>query len=294
MDIPPLSASVESSLLRLGKTVLNLEARSHVMGILNVTPDSFADGGRYLSPDAAVEHGLRLADEGADIIDIGGESTRPRGGVYGDGASEVDVHQECARILPVIERLCRNTDVPISVDTWKASVAEAALRAGAVMVNDISGFHFDADMPGVVARAGAAAVLMHTPGKPWNMPGKTAYQDLLGDIAAYLAEGLRWGRQAGVAQMVVDPGFGFGKSSEENLRLLQNLGKFLQLGVPVLVGVSRKSFIGTILDLPVEDRLEGSLAAAVVAVVNGARIVRSHDVRATRRALAVADAILHA
>jgi len=148
-------------------------------------------------------------------------------------------------------------------------------------------------MPGVVARAGAAAVLMHTPGKPWNMPGKTAYQDLLG-ISRISGRGVAMGRQAGVAQMVVDPGFGFGKSSEENLRLLQNLGKFLQLGVPVLVGSREKSFIGTILDFPVEDRLEGSLAAAVVAVVNGARIVRSHDVRATRRALAVADAILHA
>ena len=276
----------------IGGREFDFNTRTFLMGVLNVTPDSFSDGGRFLSPEAAIERGLRMAEEGADILDVGGESTRPRGSTYGAGASAVSPDIEMARVVPVIEALAARTATPISVDTWKAPVAEAALRAGAVIVNDISGFHFDPALPAVVASAGATAILMHTPFPPWEMPDRVSYHDLMEEVQAYLRQGVGAAERAGVRQLLLDPGLGFGKSLGENYELLRRLGELRALGYPLLVGASRKSFIGKILDLPVEDRLEGSLAALAAAVIGGASVVRVHDVDASRRAAAVADAVL--
>lgn len=279
---------------RFGKREYDLTSRTHLMGVLNVTPDSFSDGGRYLDPDTAVAHALRMVDEGADIIDVGGESTRPRSTAYGEGAEPVDVTEELRRVLPVIERLARVSDVPISIDTYKAEVARRALEAGAVIVNDISGLRFDAEMADVIGQAGASVVIMHIKGTPKTMQLNPAYEDLFGEIKAYLAEGIDKARQAGIKQIIIDPGIGFGKQLEHNLRLISGLEQFRSLGYPLLVGASRKSFIGTVLNVPVHERVEGSLAAAVAAVLRGANILRVHDVRETKRAVAIADAIRRA
>jgi dihydropteroate synthase len=264
------------------------------MGILNVTPDSFSDGGRFLDPERAVEHALQMVAEGADFVDIGGESTRPKGGSYREGADVVDAKEECRRILPVIRHVAAQTDTPISVDTYKASVAREALQAGAVIVNDISGFHFDAEMPNAVAEAGASAVVMHIQGTPKTMQDNPSYVDLFGEIAAYLREGIERGERAGVRQLLVDPGIGFGKTLDHNLKILAGVGLFADLGYPILLGPSRKSFLGRILDLPVEDRLEGTLASITAAVLNGVHVVRVHDVKEVKRASLVADAIRRA
>lgn len=277
-----------------GTRTYDFSARSYVMGVLNVTPDSFSDGGKFLSPARAVDHALRMIGEGADFLDVGGESTRPKGGAYGEGADPIDTAEELRRILPVVEQLAGKTDVPVSVDTYKSEVARRALAAGAVLVNDISGFHFDPEMPGVVAEAGASAVLMHIRGTPKTMQQNPSYADLLGEISDYLRESIRMGESAGVRQMLVDPGLGFGKTVKHNYRLLASLSHFAGLGYPVLVGPSRKSFIGDALQLPVEERLEGTLAAVVAAVLYGASVVRVHDVKETVRAVRVADALKQA
>jgi dihydropteroate synthase len=261
------------------------------MGVLNVTPDSFSDGGRFASPERAVEHALRMADEGADFIDIGGESTRPKGKAYGEGGDPVGEEEELRRVLPVIEAIAARSQVPISIDTYRSRVAREALRAGASIVNDISGFHYDEAMPSVVAEAHAAVVLMHIKGTPKTMQQNPRYEDLWGEIRAYLQEGVDRGRAAGVRQMLVDPGIGFGKTAEQNLRLIAELEELRALGLPVLVGPSRKSFIGEILGLPVGERLEGTLAAVVAAVLHGAQVVRVHDVREAVRAARMADAL---
>lgn len=255
-----------------------------VMGILNVTPDSFADGGRFLDPDDAVRHGLALIDEGADCIDVGGESTRP-------GSDPVPAEEELRRILPVITALAARTRTPISVDTWKADVAARALEAGATIVNDISGLRFDPLMAETVARFGASAVLMHIRGTPRSMQEHPAYRDVVAEVLASLQQSAELAHQHGINAIAVDPGIGFGKTGEHNLEILGRLGEFRQLGYPVLVGVSRKSFIGNILNLPAGERLEGTLAAVAAAILHGADIVRVHDVRAVKRVAAVIDAI---
>ena len=277
--------------LRLGRVSLDYSVRTLIMGIVNVTPDSFSDGGRFCDAGEAVAHALRLVEDGADILDIGGESTRPRGSAYGEGAAPVSEAEELRRILPVIDRLEGSARVPISVDTTKAEVARRALEAGAAMVNDISGFHFDRRMPEVVAEAGAAAVIMHVKGTPQTMQQDPRYDDLFGEILQYLGEGLERGRQAGVQEMVVDPGLGFGKTVRDNYRLLAGLGRFRALGRPILIGPSRKSFLGAPLGLPVGERLEASLAALVAGILAGASIIRVHDVREARRAATIADAV---
>jgi dihydropteroate synthase len=259
-----------------------------------VTPDSFSDGGVYRDPDRAVQHGLAMVEEGADFIDVGGESTRPRGAVYGDGAKPVSAEEEADRVLPVIRELVRQTDIPISIDTYKAAVACEALAAGACIVNDISGFTLDPAMPAVVADARASAVVMHMRGTPQTMQRDTHYDDLFGEILNSLQTSLQKGRAAGITQLIVDPGIGFGKTNVDNLRLLAGADRFRELGVPVLVGPSRKGFIGDILGTAVNDRLEGTLAASVVCAGRGANILRVHDVRAVKRALLIADAIYHA
>jgi dihydropteroate synthase len=273
--------------LRVGGRLLPTSTRCLVMGIVNVTPDSFADGGRYLDPAAAVAHGLELAAEGADLLDVGGESTRP-------GAAYVEEAVELERVLPVVEGLAAATDVPISIDTRKAAVAGAALAAGATMVNDVSAGRDDPDLLGVAAEAGAAVVLMHMQGTPATMQDDPRYGDVLAEVEAFLQERCAAAEAAGVAReaLVVDPGIGFGKRDQHNYALLGGLARLTRLGHPVLVGTSRKGFIGRALDLPVGERLEGSAAAVVWAVERGARIVRVHDVAPMVRTVRMTEALL--
>lgn len=274
-----------TSVYRFGARQYDLTARTHIMGIVNVTPDSFSDGGRYIDADSAVRQALRLASEGADFLDIGGESSRP-------GSVSVSVDEELHRVIPVIKRLRREVDVPISIDTYKASVAEQALDAGAVIVNDISGFHFDERLPSVVARSQASVILMHIRGTPKTMQEDPRYANLIEEISEYLGEGIRRAEDAGIEQIIVDPGIGFGKRLDHNLEILRRLGEFEPLGYPLLVGPSRKAFIGAILNAPVDDRLEGSAAAVAVAIMHGANIVRVHDVREMKRVAMTVDAIV--
>jgi dihydropteroate synthase len=262
----------------------HLEDRVLVMGVVNVTPDSFSDGGRYLDPEAAAQHARQLRSEGADLLDLGAESTRP-------GAVPVPADEQWRRLAPVLEHL-RGIDACISVDTANAAVAERALDAGAHVVNDVSALG-DPAMAGVVGAAGAGLVLMHMRGTPADMQRAPSYQDAAGDVARLLASRLAMARAAGIPgeRVALDPGIGFGKTARHNLELLARLEAITALGRPVMVGVSRKSFIGNLLDLPVEQRLEGGLAAAAIAVFLGARIVRTHDVAATVRAARVAGAL---
>jgi dihydropteroate synthase len=259
------------------------------MGVLNVTPDSFYDGGRRLAPEQAIADGVKMAAAGADIIDVGGESTRP-------GARPVSEEEELKRVLPVIHGLRRAVSVPISIDTYKANVARAALDAGADIVNDISALRIDCAMAALVAKENVPVVLMHMQGTPQTMQTDPRYSDLLREVKDFLWARVRFAEESGIApeKIIVDPGIGFGKKIEHNLYLLNRLSELATLGYPLLVGASRKAFIGKILDVTPDERMEGSLAAAVVAVLAGADIIRAHDVRETRRAMDVADAIRHA
>jgi dihydropteroate synthase len=273
--------------LRVGGQLLPTSRRCLVMGVVNVTPDSFSDGGRYLDRRAAVAHGLALAAEGADLLDVGGESTRP-------GASPVAEAVELERVLPVVAELAAASDVPLSVDTRKAAVARAALAAGAAMVNDVSAGRDDPDLLGVVAEAGAALVLMHMQGTPATMQDAPAYDDVVAEVEAFLAERSAAAEAAGVGHdaLVVDPGIGFGKDDRHNYALLADLPRLTRLGHPLLVGTSRKGFIGRALDAPTDERLEGTAATVVWAVERGARIVRVHDVRPIVRTVRMTEALL--
>jgi dihydropteroate synthase len=255
------------------------------MGVLNVTPDSFSDGGYFLDSEAAVRHGQQMIRDGADIIDIGGESTRP-------GSEAVPAEEEIDRIVPVIAKLAKRTI--ISVDTTKAEVAEAALAAGADMVNDVSGLRFDPALAKLVAEKGVPLSLMHIKGKPRDMQNDPVYSDLMSEVISYLEEGLAIAQKAGILleKIIVDPGIGFGKTVEHNLEIMARLKELKGLGRPVLVGTSRKSVIGKVLDLPVEERLEGTAATVALAIANGADIVRVHDVRAMSRVARMTDAIV--
>lgn len=255
-----------------------------LMGVVNVTPDSFADGGRYLDPVAAIAHGKKLLAEGAHLLDVGGESTRP-------GAPPVPAEEEIARVVPVIAALA-GAGAAISVDTMKASVAEAALAAGAGMVNDVRGLA-DPALAEVVARAKVPVVLMHMRGLPADMQERAGYRDVVSEVRAELDEAVARARSAGIAEecIVLDPGLGFAKTAEHNLELLRRLGELRGLGRPLLVGPSRKSFIGRITGAPVEARLAGTLAAVAACVLAGVEIVRVHDVAAAREAALVAAAI---
>lgn len=266
-----------------------LPHRTRVMGIVNVTPDSFSDGGRYLEPSAAIDHGLRLVDEGADILDVGGESTRP-------GATAVTAEEELARILLVVETLAAKTDTPVSVDTMKASVARAALDAGARMLNDVSAGRADPAMFEVAASAGVPICLMHMLGEPRTMQDDPQYGDVVAEVRAFLLERGAAAEAAGIARehIFIDPGFGFGKTAAQNLAVLARLSEFADGPYDVLVGTSRKTFIGATLDLPVAERLEGTAATVALAIVGGARIVRVHDVAAMRRVADMTDAVIAA
>jgi len=270
-----------------------LPERTAVMGVVNVTPDSFSDGGKFFDPNAAIAHGLRLIEEGADLLDIGGESTRPGGGTYGAGMRPLDDEEEITRVLPVVRGLAGN-GVPISIDTRKLEVARAALDAGATVVNDISGLTHSPELARLCAERGASLCLMHAKGEFATMQAAPHYDDLVGEITKFLVEAAGRAEAAGVARerIAIDPGLGFGKSAAHNLELIQRLDAFSALGYPVLIGASRKSFIGAVTGIQAPgERVAGSLAAAVVAAVRGASIVRAHDVKATVEALRVADAI---
>jgi len=286
MASPAVAPSVSGirSFLECGARQVDL-SRTAVMGILNVTPDSFSDGGAWRETSAAVARGERLAAEGADIIDVGGESTRP-------GAAPVPVHLEIERVVPVIERLARLVDVPVSIDTSKPEVMQAAVAAGATLINDVQALR----APGAAALVAELAVpvcLMHMRGAPRTMQHNPVYTDVVGEVRAFLAERFEAAHAAGIPreQIVLDPGFGFGKTVAHNLALLRGLEDINALGCPVLVGLSRKSMIGALLDLPVTDRLHASVALALIAARNGAAIVRVHDVRATREALRTWEAV---
>ncbi len=273
---------------KTSKRLLSLQ-RPLIMGILNVTPDSFSDGGRSFGRDRAVAKALQMEAEGADIIDIGGESTRP-------GAELVSAEEECARILPVIEALAGTLKCAISVDTWKSGVAERAVGVGAEIINDISGFTFDPRIATVAAATGAGVVLMHTRGTPDKMQQNTVYGDLMGELTASLATSLELARDAGVVDdcIALDPGIGFGKSVVGNLEIIRRLSELTGFGRPLLVGPSRKSFIGATLGREhTDDRLFGTAAAVALAVANGASILRVHDVAAMGDVVALAAAVVN-
>lgn len=290
----------EHYLLNCRDTRLDLRNRPSVMGILNLTPDSFSDGGKFENHagradiDLAVEHALRMVRDGASIIDIGGESTRP-------GAEKVSAGEEILRTVPVIARLRKQSDVLISIDTYKAEVAEAALQAGAQIVNDISGFTFDRLLPEVCRKHRAAVVLMHTPVMPetmkWSTETAAATTDITATVTAFLRQAILRAREAGIEDIVLDPGFGFGKSVNENFRLLGNLSHLLNLDYPLLAGVSRKSFIGDAVKRngepapPPSERRDATTAAQTIALLNGASIIRAHDVTAAVHAMCVVEAM---
>jgi len=254
-----------------------------IMGVLNITPDSFSDGGVFNTVDAAVAHGKKMVSDGADLIDIGGESSRP-------GSEPLSEKEELARILPVVTRLVEEISVPISIDTYKPLVADICLKAGAHLINDITGLTNPA-MRTVAVEHNVPVVLMHMLGTPKIMQKKPVYQDVLGEITSFFQKQIAVAHKIGIQQIIIDPGIGFGKTVEHNLQILKHLETFKSLGCPLLVGPSRKSFIGTITDLPVNERLEGTIAAITVAIMNGANIVRVHDVKECRRAIRVVDAI---
>jgi dihydropteroate synthase len=274
--------------IKWGGRRLELGKRTHVMGVLNVTPDSFSDGGRFLDAHKAVERAIRMVAEGADIVDIGGESSRP-------GAAPVSAEAEKRRVLPVIGALARKLDVPISIDTYRPETARAALDAGAEMINDIFGLR-KKGMAELAAKKDVPVVIMHMKGSPHDMQKDPRYDDVLGEVHRFFRERIEAATQAGIdpEKIVLDPGIGFGKTPDHNLRILSRLGELGGLGMPVLVGVSRKSFIGKVIGTVVDERLEGGLAAATAATLNGATIIRAHDVEANVRAARIADAIMGA
>jgi len=294
-DLQPLGQSIKETLKNISKThysircrkrTLILGKRTLLMGVLNVTPDSFSDDGFFFDKEKAIAHGLRMVEEGADIIDIGGESTRP-------GSKPLELEEELRRVIPVIESLAKEVDVPISIDTYKSTVAQRAIEAGAEIINDISGLHFDPGLAQIAAKEDAPLVLMHIRGTPETMQKDVHYDSLFSEILQYLKDSIKRAESTGLdpRQIIIDPGIGFGKTVEDNLLIIKNLYEFRILGKPILLGTSRKTFIGKILNTEVGDRLEGTLSSIAIGVLNGAHIIRSHDVLQAKKAIAVADAI---
>jgi dihydropteroate synthase len=275
-------------ILRCGKYILNFAERTHIMGILNITPDSFSDGGEFIDHERALHHARQMVEEGVDIIDVGGESTRP-------GAKPVSLEEELKRVIPLIERLTSQIEVPISIDTTKAGVAKEAIKAGAVMINDISALRFDPGMAPLAAEFGTPVVLMHMKESPHTMQQHVTYHSLMSEIFSFLKERISYAESTGIdsAKIIVDPGIGFGKSVPDgNLEIIKHLSLLKDLGKPILVGPSRKAFIGSVLELGVEEREEGTAAAVALAVSHGAHMVRVHDIKKMKRVVKMVDAIM--
>lgn len=267
--------------MKIGNQIFDTDNHCYIMGILNVTPDSFSDGGKFDQLDVALKHAEQMIAEGADVIDVGGESTRP-------GHQQVTDEEEIARVTPVIEAIRKNFDVPVSIDTYKSAVAEAALQTGADLVNDIWGFKYDPKVADVTAKYGATCCLMHN-------RKEAVYEDFLQDVMEDMKECLALADQAGVARdkILLDPGVGFAKSLEQNLQITKHLDLLKELGCPVLLGTSRKSMIGLSLDLPVDQRVEGTLATTVLGVMKGCSFVRVHDIKENKRVIQMTEAVLN-
>lgn len=270
----------ETDIMRIGNRSFQRHGKTYIMGILNVTPDSFSDGGKWNSMDRALFHVEEMLDEGMDIVDVGGESTRP-------GYTMLKDEEEIERVVPVIEAIKSRFDVPVSLDTYKSRVAEAGIAAGAELINDIWGLKYDQNMAEVIARSGLPCCLMHN-------RGEAVYENLMEEVAADLAETVRLAEMAGIAddRIILDPGVGFGKTREHNLEIIRNLEQLNMFGYPILLGCSRKSVIGQTLNLPADDRLEGTLVTTVMGVMKGCSFVRVHDVKANCRAVRMTEAIL--
>ncbi len=278
----------EEFILNINGKILDLRKRTGIMGILNVTPDSFSDGGQFVLPEKAVERGIQIAEESADIIDIGGESTRP-------GSDTISDQEEIDRIMPVVEELLKEVSIPLSVDTYKSEVAECALRAGVHIINDISSLRFDSKMVNIIKKYGVPCILMHIRGTPKNMQYNPKYKDLIGEIKDYFKERIDFALTNGInlKNIIIDPGIGFGKRLKDNFLLLKRLEEFKIFECPVMIGPSRKSFIGDTLNLPPDQRFEGTAAAVTAGILNGANMVRVHDVEKNLRVVKIADEILH-
>ncbi len=272
--------SLSEGMIKCREYSLPIGKKTYIMGILNVTPDSFSDGGRYEGVELAVKRAIQMVEQGADIIDIGGESTRP-------GHVSIDTEQEISRVLPVVEKLAKVVDVPISVDTSKAAVARAVLKCGAHIINDVWGLQKDSEMAGVIAEFEAGVIVMHN-------QMDTHYKNLIGDISDFLNKSIKIAEASGIdrASIVADPGIGFGKTYEQNILVIKHLDAFKKLGVPLLLGTSRKSVIGITLDLPVEERIEGTAATVALGIAYGIDIVRVHDIKEMVRVCKMSDAIV--
>ena len=277
-----LSDFKEPKSIKLGKHYLNFK-RTVIMGILNVAPDSFSDGGLFFNQEMAIEHAKQMVKDGAQIIDVGGESSRP-------GSEPVSEEEELRRVKPVIERLVKEVNVPLSIDTCKPSVAGECINLGASLVNDIAGLR-NKEMIKLLAKHKTPVVVMHMKGEPKNMQKNPAYKNVVKEVKEFLSDRINEARKAGIEDIIIDPGIGFGKTTEHNLQILKRLGEFKELGCPILIGPSRKSFIGNITGMLPNERLEGTLAAVAVSIMNGANIVRVHDVKECFRAVQIADAI---
>lgn len=286
-EIP--TASSPRTILKCRDKELPLHEKTHIMGVLNLTPDSFFDGGRYFEVDLALKRTEKMMEEGADIVDIGGESTRP-------GSEGVSEEEELRRVIPAIRAIYKRFDIVMSIDTTKPGVARAALEEGVSMINDISGLKFGDELARLASNYGAALVLMHTSSRPKDMQRKTEYVSLIDDITKSLEISVEKALKRGVDEnsIMVDPGIGFGKTAEQNLAILKHLKRFGELGKPVLIGTSNKSFIGSTLDAPVNDRKEGTAATVAIAIMNGASVIRVHDVAHMKRVSQMADAISRA
>ena len=272
--------------IRWSDHVLNLDQRTYIMGVLNVTPDSFSDGGRYFNSEKAIEHGLAMAKDGADIIDVGGESTRPY-------SEKISINEELDRVIPVIQGLSRELNIPISIDTYKSEVARQALKAGASMINDISALSFDPHMLSIVSKAQVPVVLMHMKGTPRNMQENPIYEDLIPEILTLLRNAIDRAVKQGIRKdlIIVDPGIGFGKTFDHNLEIIRELNQFRVLERPILLGPSRKAFIGHILDKEVHERDTGTMATIAAGIMNGADMIRVHNIKMAMETVKMIQAI---
>lgn len=276
----------ELSKVKIKNTTFDFNSKTYVMGILNLTPDSFSDGGKYIDVDEALKKAKEMERDGADIIDIGAESSRP-------GADKISIEEELERLNLVVDRIIEEINIPISIDTYKSEVAEAMLKKGVRIINDITGLKGDSKMADIISDYNAVAIIMHMQGNPQIMQNNPVYDEIIGDITNDFKSSIRIAQVAGIKDknLILDPGIGFGKSLKHNLKILNKLNEFKGLGLPILIGASRKSFLGEITKAPVQNRKEESLAAAVISVQNGANIIRVHDVKETVKALKIADAV---